>query len=285
MRILHICYGFPPRKIASNGGELRYWQNLSALVALGHQVDLVVCGSTDDLDPEVVKLATSVSVVPNARVPITRLKSWRTLLDPKTALQFYIPSAVGFRERISEIALKVRADMIWADWIGTMAAVPSDIPVVYSHHDFHYKIMTVRSETQKRTVRWPDRLRHRQLRRAEISLCKKADHVVCVSASETKQLRDIAQKATYVPIVGPTVSRIDRALASSARVFLFGNSGCTAMRSAREHLRTSLWPLLEREGCHIEWIQLGRPDPREGDDWKWVQQNFVCQGFVEDLAW
>src|SRR5574338_15118 len=100
MRILHVCTGFTPRKLAHNGGGRRYWQNLASLVALGHEGHLVVCGTNEQIETEVQRLPNSIEYIDDSTRSITRFESWRAVLNPHDALRFYVPSIVGLRKKI-----------------------------------------------------------------------------------------------------------------------------------------------------------------------------------------
>lgn len=288
MRILLFSPMGSLRKQAHNGGQLRAWQNLASLVALGHEVHLVRCdgsASGGDLEPDVRQLPAAVHCIPGREPIITRLDSWRALVSTRAAVRLHLKYPDQIREGVAGIAQAVRPDVIWAEWIAAMALVPRGFPVVYSHHDFKHKIVSVRRKTNGRPARWPDRLRLRQLRRAELDLCTKADHVVCVSASEREEVAALGQRCTYIPICGPTVPQRTALSGGKGRVFLFGNWGNTAMRFAVRHFRETVWPLFGRATPPVEWHQVGDPDcRRDSEDWDFVQRHFMCHGFVEDLS-
>jgi glycosyltransferase involved in cell wall biosynthesis len=284
MRILQLCYGMPPRMNAGNGGELRYWQNLASMVALGHEVHLVVCRSRDPLDPEVQRLPHSVRYIAGPERPISRVASWKSVFSDTSALEIFFPHTRRLRDEVADVVARIRPDIVWADWIGAMAIAPRDIPAIYSHSDFYYKILEVRGKTKSRRLRWPDRQRWKRLPRVEFALCNEAAHVVCASASEKQQLEGLACGSTYIPIVGPNISRPGDFSHKTGRVFLFGALFATSMKSAVRHLREQVWPLLNGSRTMLEWHQLGKPDPSIDEDGNWIRQKFVCHGFVGDLS-
>src|SRR5256885_15078516 len=168
MRILLVCFG-AVRKAAHNGGQLRAWQNLASLAALGHEVHLVIYevpGYDVELEPDVRQLAATVHYVIGPPPVISRLASWQALVSNDAALRFHLKCPDQIRGRIQGIVSRVQPDLIWAEWVGTMALLPTALPVVYSHQDFFHKIVAVRRATRGQAPRWPDRLRWRRLRRA-----------------------------------------------------------------------------------------------------------------------
>ena len=284
MRILQLCYGMPPRRNAANGGELRYWQNLASLVALGHEVHLVLCRSSDALESDVAQLPHSINYITGPDQPIARLASWKSVFRDDAAVEFFFPHTGKLRAEVAELVARIRPDIVWADWIGAMPLVPRGIPAIYSHSDFYYKIFDVRGKTKRRQLRWPDRQRFKRLPRVELSLCAEAAHVVCASASEKEQLEGVARASTYIPIVGPNIPKPRSVAYQSGRVFLYGALFATSMKTAVRHLREQVWPLLDGSRTSLEWHQVGKPDPTSAEDWNWIQQKFVCHGFVDDLS-
>lgn len=284
MRILQLCYGMPPRRNAANGGELRYWQNLASLVALGHEVHLVVCGSKDALESDDAQLPHSINYINGPQHPINRLVSWKSVFRDDAAVEFFFPHTQTLRVEVAELAAKIQPDVVWADWIGAMPLVPRGIPAIYSHSDFYYKIFEVRGKAKRRRLRWPDRQRFKRLPQIEMSLCAKAAHVICASASEKEQLENVAQASTYIPIVGPNIPRPESVAHQCPRIFLFGALFATSMKTAVQHLREEVWPLLDVSRTSPEWHQIGKGDATSAKDWDWIRQKFICHGFVDDLS-
>src|SRR5439155_967405 len=287
MRIVQVCYGWTPRKTARNGGELRYWQDLASLVALGHEVHLVVCqaiSGTEAREPDVERLPATITYVRAPDKAMTRLDAWRALLPGEASLRLHLRYPGQLRPLVADIVRRLQPDMVWANWLATMALLPAGLPTVYAHQDFLYKVLTVRAATQLRRDHWRDRWRTRWLRRAELALCAAADHVVCVSDSERAQLAALGRRCTYIPIVGPTIAGSSAPTGNGPRVFFFGTWASTAMRSGARHFREVVWPTFGKREPPVEWHQVGTPEPQESADWRWVEQRFVCHGFVDDLG-
>jgi glycosyltransferase involved in cell wall biosynthesis len=276
-----------PREIARNGGELRYWQNLASLVTLGHEVHLILCCTEDNLEPHVRRLAASVHVIPASFTAIARAESWFSLLSDELALLLNLPAIRGKHEEVSAIVAEINPDLVWADWIGSVALAPEGVPLVYSHHDFFYRVKSIRDRVKSRRLRWPDQVRRERLKRIEHRLCEKAEHIVCVSFSEKESLAAHTLDATYIPIVGPYIPPSNTDLAAKGRVFLFGNGGNTALRFTLAHIQRDLWPLFERNPIDLEWHQVGhvRDEDRQLiEGWRWVEKHCIAHGFVVDLS-
>ncbi|MCI0709844.1 MAG: glycosyltransferase family 4 protein [Chloroflexi bacterium] len=290
MKILHACFGQIPRINAVNGGQLRYWQDLNALATLGHDVHLVLLfgGTEDDLEPEVRETTSSIISLRRGHWEPTYLNLLKAMLSPSAAMSYYTKTHSSHKKTFDHVVSALKPDLIWAASFGGIFFANSFNPVVYSHSDFYFKILNIRAQAKKRKLKLRDYLTHIQLKRSEFQMCRAANAVVCASASD----RDFIQQhlninTTYIPIVGPTLHQPQNGDVSSGRIFLFGNSGNSALFYAREHLRNELWPLLEPALPEVEWHQVGLIMPHHEDrpDIQWLQQNFDgIHGFVEDLG-
>jgi hypothetical protein len=179
----------------------------------------------------------------------------------------------------------IAPDLIWAEEVFTVLLAPEGLPIVHSHHDFHFKLRAVRRDSfDSKLVRRPEALTTKRLRELEVDLCRRSAHTVCASRSEAEFLQGLGISASYLPVSGPTLPKPNYDAPSDGRFFLFGNPN-TAMKAARHDLRTRIWPELERLGVELEWHQLGRT-PRSGGDpsWAWLEERFQVHGFVEDLG-
>lgn len=286
--ILQVCSGFLPRRDATNGGELRYWQNLASLTKLGHEVHLVAILSEESraagagLSPDVAELPATFRILREPRGPTGRLWALRTLVDDEAAFRLHCPASPEVRHDVAEILRRLRPAVVWADWIGSLAVVPGGRPLIYSHTDFTHRVLAVRNATKRRVLRWQDRERLRRAARFEVALCRRPDYTVCVSASERDELTGHGVSATYIPIVGPSLPRQPAAPADDVRVYLFGNGHNTALRSSIAHLREALWPHVAH--VPVSWHQVGEPDPHNSDNWQWVTRRFCGHGYVGDLG-
>jgi glycosyltransferase involved in cell wall biosynthesis len=286
VRIVQLCYEFVPRSIATNGGELRYWQDLASLSALGHEVHLVVVNSKDsEVGEDVRALTESVRFVKDeAGIPSLQ-RRLMSLVDDASAFDLLLPVPGPTRGHIARVAEELKPDLIWAGWIGSMAIAPEGLPIVYSHTDFIHRVKRVRRKWAggDKPQRWPDRTRQARMGRWELHLATKARQVICVSASEAADLKSRGVPATYIPIVGPTEPKPDTGPADKARFFFFGTWACTALRTSVREFRNRIWPGVQAWSESAEWHQVGKPEPRDTDDWRWFQTVFNCHGFVSEL--
>jgi hypothetical protein len=299
VKILQLAYDATPKRIAPAGGVLGMFQNLQALVELGHEVHLAVIATDEEVDPEVQSLAKSVHRI-RARRPTLPYALLERVLNPETfALRF--PAAHGHAEQIARLVRELSIDLVWADSSFALALAPRrDVPVVFGNYDFLFKLKAVRRETRRRislhdlrhpralrrrVLRRPDAFRLADLERYELGITREAAHVMCVSASEATFCRDQGIPATHIPIVGPTIPTPGNTVPDRPpRFFLFGNHN-TAHAAALAEIRHHLWPALERASVRCEWHQIGRAPKHPDDDWRWMERSFDrVHGFVEDLG-
>jgi glycosyltransferase involved in cell wall biosynthesis len=150
--------------------------------------------------------------------------------------------------------------------------------------DFMFKLRSVRRRSYASWLRRPDALTPSGLEKLEIDLCRHVAHTMCGSQTEADFLRSHGVSASYLPVVGPTVPRPSFDALPDCRLLLFGKPN-TAMRAARHHLQSEIWPILERQGLDLDWHQLGdKPRPGADPSWPWVEANFTVHGHVDELG-
>lgn len=287
MRIVQLCWGMVPRAAATSGGELRYWQNLKALAALGHEMHVVLFTARDipaDHLDGVRTITPHVYTVRMHGAEIDRVTRVASLFLSGPLERFFFPQATGKLREVQALVDRIEPDLMWAEWIGAMLLVGDRRPVLYSHHDFHHRIIEMRARYRGQTWGLEKRLRQRRLRRLEMALAQRASAVLCVSASERNALEsEGVGDAYYIPIVGPTVLAAPEP-GDDGRIMLFGRWNNTAMRNAVIHLHDALWPQFDDEVRNASWHQVGTVGDRPGEHWPWVEQHFNVHGFVEDLG-
>ncbi len=284
MKIVQICYQRYPSAIHEGGGDVRFWQNLRTLTALGHEVHVIVCDSTNERTAELDRHASSVTSLRSKGIrPGTPRWLASRVFNPST-LALAHPNLNGLRTSVEEVIANIQPDLIWAEEAFSVLLAPDEVPLVHSHHDFVFKLRPIRRRSFGKWLRRPDALTNRSLEKLEVNLCRRAAANVCASKSEADYLTELGIAAVYLPVVGETTPAPNFDDLSPGRLFLFGNPN-TAMRAARQNLQTEIWPILEQKGLDLEWHQLGKT-PRPGADpsWPWVQQHFTVHGYVPDLS-
>lgn len=282
MRIGLLTIARYPKTIARVGGDVRLWQSLASLVALGHEVHVIAIDPEGELEPAIEKLAASVTTLRTRIPPRTspRWLPWRIFNHETLLLRF--PDLFGHRTMVTRALDKLAPDLVWAEEQLTAVLVPERMPLVISHVDFFFRLMKVR-DTYRR-LRRPNTMTNSQLERLEYALCRRARVTLVASETDAERFRERGVVAAYIPVVGPTLPPPDPRKLSPGRFFLFGKAN-TAMRAARQHFRTVVWPLLDDE-LQRDWHQVGDPprDPSVDPSWRWLTERFEVHGFVDDLS-
>ncbi len=285
MRIAQVCFNRYPSPIHVGGGDVRLWQNLCTLRALGHEVHVIVCDPCNERTPELDRIASSITMLrSNKMLPGTPRWIASRVFNP-SSLALVWPDLRGLRQSVSQIIDGLNPDLIWAEEVFAVLLSPASTPIVHSHHDFHFKLRSVRGRSvHTRRLRRPQALSVKRSRELEVNLCRRSAHTICASRSEAEFLQELGISASYVPVTGPAIPAPNYRRLSQGRIFLFGNPN-TAMKAARLDLRTRIWPELERLGLSLQWHQLGKA-PRPGSDpsWEWLEEHFVVHGFVANLG-
>jgi glycosyltransferase involved in cell wall biosynthesis len=266
------------------GGDVRLWQSLCSLSALGHEVHVLVCDPRNDPTPELVRVSSSVTTLrSDTMAPGTRRWLLSHVFNPSSVALAY-PDLGGLRRSVTRAIDEISPDLIWAEEAFAVLLSPAGIPILHSHHDFHFKLRSVRSQSfAVKRLRRPQALSEKRLRELEVDVCRRSAHTMCASRSEADFLRSMGVAASYLPVAGPTTPAPNYDQLSPGRLFLFGNPN-TAMKAARHDLRTRVWPEVERRGLQAQWHQLGKkPAEAEDPSWEWLEERFVVHGFVENL--
>ncbi len=267
------------------GGDVRLWQNLCSLTALGHEVHVVACDPRNTRTAELDRVSSSVTTLHSEGLfPGTPRWLLSRVFNPSSVALAY-PDLCGLRSAASRVIAGIDPDLIWAEEVFAVLISGASAPVVHSHHDFQFKLRSVRNQSfATKRLRRPQALSEERLRSLELDVCRSAAHTICASRSEAEFLRGMGIAASYLPVTGPTTPTPNFDELSEGRLFLFGNPN-TAMKAARHELRTRVWTEIEQRGLTLEWHQLGKK-PREGGDpsWAWLEERFVIHGFVEDLG-
>jgi glycosyltransferase involved in cell wall biosynthesis len=289
MRIAQLCFQRYPSPRHAGGGDVRLWQSLCSLRALGHEVSVIVCDPRNERTSELDRLASSVTVLRSKDMRPGTLRWLASRVFNPSSLAMACPDLRGLRDSVSLFLTEIGMgpDLIWAEEVFSVLLADDDIqvPIVHSHHDFHFKLKSVRSRSEPgRRLRRPQALSSKRLRELELDVCRRSAHTVCASRSEADFLRGLGISASYLPVTGPTIPEPDFTKLSKGRVFVFGNPN-TAMKTARRELQARVWPEVERRGLDLDWQQIGKaPSDTDNPSWIWLAERFVVHGFVEDLG-
>ena len=175
---------------------------------------------------------------------------------------------------LKQLIKKVEPDFIWSQHFGAtqVASLQNKIPVIYSHHDWLYRIKHVHSNGNGSS----------RLREAEERVARKATAVVSGSSVECEQLREIGcKRVAYIPVTyEPASLDSDYKPEPRARLVHLGGMGTTANRVGLERFFEVAGPQLA-DSCEL-WVvgDTGEASPALLESLAGVN----CTGFVKDLG-
>ena len=153
--------------------------------------------------------------------------------------------AVAFA-KMQQLIAEIKPDFIWAEHVvpAQLAVLQTQVPVVFSHSDWMYRIRALRG--------MPEDL---ALRAAEENLARKATRIVSGSMAECEELRTIGCKLVdYIPVsYAPIPFDQNAQLPQDVRLVHFGNMHVTSSRLGLQRFFEQVWPGLRHETPNL-WV-------------------------------
>lgn len=218
----------------------------------------------------------------------SRLKRLLLALNNPTAYLFRTvneKTIAAFREVIAE----VKPDVIWVENLNPAVLAwrsTKTIPVIYSHHDWIWRIIKL-DQGQKANT-WHSKFRFWLLERTEKSLIRQVAGCVTASATEAAEVSNLNSKhVAYFPTAYvPTDLSKAETPAPPARIVHLGGMATVANRIGLERFLDVAWPgICGSLGTSPElWIVgslTNAPDSLLG---KLKQPGLISTGFVQDLS-
>ncbi len=154
----------------------------------------------------------------------------------------YVENPVSRELAQSELSALIKRhnpDFIWAQHFGPaqVAVFQTRIPVIYSHHDWTYKIKSLKS----------GKAADMRLKTQEVNVCRKAKAVVSGSALECEEIRDAGcRNVFYLPLAyaPATLNMAESRAGNSPRVVHLGGVSTTATRLGLESFLKKVRPRL-----------------------------------------
>jgi glycosyltransferase involved in cell wall biosynthesis len=287
MRCLFIVAQYPISPNYQGGGSATFYERLSSLRALGHQMHLWhyaypkqrrAFNTFVQTDAEIyrrvqqmcesIQLTTfpaKAGLVDRVRA---RLGDWTSGTYVENPL-FRTLALRQLQERIDS----VNPQFIWAHHFGParIATLQEGRPVIYSHHDWLYKVRALASAGPVNA----------RMQRQEEDVARAADGVVSGSFSECQQLRSLGcRDVAYIPVAYDRVVGQNGDLTGSPRIVHLGGLATTANRMGLERFFDIVWPVLPRERRNL-WV-IGDVSAA-GPALTRHLQSVTCTGYVSDL--
>ncbi|NBC18949.1 MAG: glycosyltransferase [Bacteroidetes bacterium] len=220
---------------------------------------------------------------------------WRrlvdALLDAEAPTRDSVDAATA--DAIEDVVARVQPDLIWAEhWRPAAVAVYAgvDVPVVYSHHDWRWRLAEVKAEHgASEGSTWRDRYRIFRVRRAEEALVQRVAACVSGSVREVEQMQALdARRVGYFPTTRrPTsVMRVANGQDTAPRIVHLGSMQATASREGLRRFLDVVWPQLEEQsGAPPSFWQIGSMDAAAPELQHQIDaQGGRCTGYVQDLT-
>tara|TARA_R110001632_G_scaffold28927_2_gene76996 strand:+ start:18996 stop:20183 length:1188 start_codon:yes stop_codon:yes gene_type:complete len=184
---------------------------------------------------------------------------------------------------LQKIVNDYKIDLVWAEW--RWAAILAmetklDIPKIYSHHDWEYKLALLRAKPNLNK-----KFHTFQKKRVEMKMVKTMDACISGSFTETQEIKTISKKQPlYLPT---TYDLVNINLKPNTYPFLvhLGGMGTTANRLGLERFLDVCWNDIKKEIPNIQLKVIGNlKNAQISLKHKLEDPQIIKVGFVKDLS-
>jgi len=269
-KVLYFSLGIYPGTPIRAAAEVRARQNLVALRELGY--DILVLTPRDEQGRNGLGFPT---------VWLEPLPTW---------IFGEFLRRRDYRKKIQQVVSEHLTDssmLLFCEHFFALACCPPHPRLVYSMHDLAVQTIRLRGSLRARPVTFKTRLFWRYLEWLEGRLIRKAQSVICVSASEAAKVNSRWHIATeYIPTVSAEAAAPLAAenLSGPARFWFYGSSGATANKVMLDHIADKIFDLIQVAIPGAEFHQVGQCDTYAPARIEWLQRHFTVHGFVENPA-
>jgi glycosyltransferase involved in cell wall biosynthesis len=285
---LYIVAHHPISPNYRGGGSAIYYEQLASLHALGCTVDLWHYATSATRQEFNDCIANDRNTYQNVRrmcrsIHVTTLPdvaSWSERFQARvedflTGYRLENPFArTVLRRELRRRVATCRSDFIWAQHLGPAqtAVLQSQVPVIYSHHDWGYRVKALSAGKTQNLVR----------RRTEERVARSAASVVSGSYTECQELIGLGcRNVTYLPVAYEAATWDGNPPANSdVRIVHLGGLATTANRLGLERFFELVWGELGPARPEL-WI-IGDTSAA-GPKLRPCLRDAHCVGFVRDL--
>lgn len=286
MRCIYIVPNGPISPNFSGGGSAIYYEQLCSLSELGVEIYLwhfTYESRRKEFELFVSKDSETWGRVSNIckRVVLSNIADGASFLDRfsnkiasgVTGIEIQNPLIRRkFFPIFRNLVKDVKPHFVWAQHLASaqIALLQRNTPVVYSHHDWIYKVKYIDSDIPA----------HTRSRRIEENATRAASGVVSGSMVECGQIRQIGCKNVhYIPLAYAPVKKVAK-MNGSPRVVHLGGLGTTANRIGLERFFDVAFDKL---GLPKERIWMIGDLSKASEKLKGHLQNVTTTGHVQDL--
>ena len=228
-----------------------------------------------------------LDIVPNTNLKSSLYRLIRSFFEP--ALYSYGDLLNSrSREMLGRLIEEIAPNFIWAEHLtpATLAQKTTHgYPVIYSHHDWRWKIKTHRSGQE--TLKLKERMKFWFSKRHETDLVRHVQGCVSGSKTELDEMYVLgARKLGYFPTTYSPIELVSSSAPTPPRIVHLGGMQTTANRLGLLRFLQVCWPEL-RQSVFPEpelWV-IGSLDGATPELRSALQQtNIVCTGFLSDLS-
>ncbi|MCA1585178.1 MAG: glycosyltransferase family 4 protein [Acidobacteria bacterium] len=238
---------------------------------------------------QIRRRCASVHIVQLKRIPQT-FRSVRRSIGALASPTSYLTSSVDPRTlaELGKIIGEIDPDIVWAEnLIPAALAVRAghSTPVVYSHHDWIWRVWTLATERKGLTRR--AQLVNWLMKRGEEALVRQVRGIVSTSTTEVSELQQFNSRVAYIPPAYAPVRLADDAKAEGeARIVHVGGMTTTSNRFGLERFLDVAWPAASAAGPGRPelWVIGSLKDASESLLAKMERAGAVRTGFVEQLT-
>ena len=286
MNCLYLVSDDPISQNYSGGGSSIYYDQLLALNSIGCNVTILHYASNakrkeynefyqkNAKDLEIVRKNSREIIYWDYNPKHNKLFKLRhKLFSFSNSMRMEIHLAyLPLYKKMAEICKSGNMDFIWAQHFhpASIAVNIKDVPVVYMHHDWIYKIKALKNNT-------PEDLNHKT---KEMEVCKLSSAVVSGSFTEYMDIFKLGiPNSFYIPSTYPLQKNLS--WAEIPDIIHLGGMNTTANRIGLENFINNVWDELKLPKNRLRII--GKLD---GASLQLVEsiKAFTWQGFVPDLS-
>lgn len=217
-----------------------------------------------------------------AKALLNRVK--RNDFDHLVSTAFDYSGSLHIQDMMQQIIDDEKPDYLWAEHLQPLLLLnrlkATGIKIIYSHHDFLFKILRIKRGLIK------DRVRSFHIRQVELLLLKKIQLFVSGSLTEINYAKKWMNnnQQFFCPCIypEPAVKKNVGSRGTIPRIIHFGTIAATANKIGIHHLFTTILPALRKQSFELHFV---------GNVQEYILKNFaeelkyhqvVFHGFVED---
>lgn len=272
-----------------NGGASVYYSHIELLKKIGYDIELLVTVWNNKIkfvpdDYQEIESFITKSHVLNIdyRKKNTLFTRFFEAITDPISFEYSFVNPIN-KKSLLDLIQQVSPNLIWSEWRwnALLACQCSlNIPIIYSHHDWEYKLAKLRTSGNLNK-----RFHLFQKKRAEYQLVKSASACVSGSKTEAVEIRAISKKeALYLPT---TYENVKASLKPTEvpKIIHLGGMNTTANRLGLDRFLEVCWNPIKKSIPNVKLVIIGSLKGASSALFKTIEEdsNIESLGFVKDL--